>query len=125
MALLKSRKGMEAVAQELSRLSPEVTARIADLRRLAYTTGTVPSKYKLLAAVALSIAIRCEPCIRAYVKWAAQKGATKEELAEFLNVAMAMQGCPGEEWSLKALQAYNELAEGASDAGTGAGCCAH
>lgn len=55
-----------------------------------------PGKYKLLTALAISIAIRCEPCIRAYVKSAIDRGITREELVEFLNVA-TMQGCPGEE----------------------------
>ena len=42
------------------------------------------------------------------------QGATKAELVEFLNVAMTMQGCPGEEWALKALSAYNALGEGSA-----------
>ncbi len=68
------------------------------------------------------MAIRCEPCIRAHVEWAAKKGASKQELIEFLNVAMTMQGCPGEEWSLKAVQAYNEMIEGSLSPD---GCCAY
>ncbi len=52
---------------------------------------------------------------------ASQKGASKRELIEFLNVAMTMQGCPGEEWPLKALSAYDELIEGKSVAEDG--CC--
>ena len=123
MALLKSREPVESVAKELAQLSPEITASITKMRQIAYASGDVPGKYKLLAAAAISVAIRCEPCIRAYVEWAVKKGASKQELIEFLNVAMTMQGCPGEEWSLKALQAYDELIEGklvSTD-----GCCAH
>ncbi len=120
MAVLKSREGMETVTQELARLSPEITASIARMRRVAYNTGQVPSKYKLLTAAAMSVVIRCEPCIRAYVEWAAKKGATKQELIEFLNVAMTMQGCPGEEWALKALRAYDELSEGPATGARGA-----
>lgn len=124
MAVLKAREGTETVSAELARLSPEVTASIARMRKAAYAPGQVPSKYKLLTAVAMSVVIRCEPCIRAYVEWAAKKGATKEEMIEFLNVAMTMQGCPGEEWALKALAAYHELVEEKSVAAAD-GCCAH
>ena len=123
MALLKSREAVESVSEELARLSPEITSSIAKMRQAAYNSGDVPSKYKLLAALAISVAIRCEPCIRAYVEWAAKKGASKQELIEFLNVAMTMQGCPGEEWSLKALQAYAEVIEGKSVSSDG--CCSH
>ena len=123
MAVLKSRQGMETVTKELAQLSPEITASIAKMRQVAYNAGQVPSRYKLLAAAAMSVVIRCEPCIRAYVEWAAKKGASKDELVEFLNVAMTMQGCPGEEWALKALAAYDELVQGRSVAGNG--CCSH
>ena len=53
MAVLKAREGIESVTQELARLSPEITASIAKMRQIAYTTGEVPSKYKLLSAVAM------------------------------------------------------------------------
>lgn len=43
---------------------------------------------------------------------AVDAGITEAELVEFLNVAMTMQGCPGEEWALKAFQAYREVVEG-------------
>ena len=36
----------------------------------------------------------------------------QEELIEFLEVAMTMQGCPGEEWALKAYNIYKEHVSG-------------
>ena len=82
------------------------------MRQEAYRDGAVPAKYKLLAAMTVSIALRCEPCIRSYVKMAYNTGISQEELIEFLEVAMTMQGCPGEEWGLKAYEAYKELVTG-------------
>ena len=79
---------------------------------------------RLLTAMAISIAIRCEPCIRAYVKMACDKGITQEELIEFLEVAMTMQGCPGEEWALKAYAAYKGCLDGRPDSDV-SGCCEH
>jgi AhpD family alkylhydroperoxidase len=94
------------------------------MRQEAYRDGTVPAKYKLLTAVAISIAIRCEPCIRAYVGMAAEKGVSRDEFIEFLEVAMTMQGCPGEEWALKAWAAYKDCRAGTlSDPPTS--CCSH
>jgi AhpD family alkylhydroperoxidase len=109
---------------ELRRLSPKVTGGLLRIRQEAYRDATVASKYKLLTAMAISIAIRCEPCIRAYVKMAHEKGITREELIEFLEVAMTMQGCPGEEWALKAYAAYKECVGGEMPEGDVA-CCAH
>ena len=96
-------------------LSPQVTAAMSMLRREAFKPGEVASKYKLLASVLISVTLRCEPCIRGYVEWAVSKGASREELVEFLNISVAMQGCPGEEWALKALDIYRDLTRLSSD----------
>lgn len=101
---------------EMRKLSPRVTGGIMRAREAAYGDGKVAGKYKLLTALAISVAIRCEPCIRAYVKMALDRGATQEEFIEFLNVAMTMQGCPGEEWAIKAYAIYKELTNGESQA---------
>ncbi len=50
------------------------------------------------------------------------RGITREELVEFLEVSMTMQGCPGEEWALKAYAAYKDCLDGGSSLETSA-CC--
>lgn len=119
-----TQRDQASVFEELRRLSPKVTGGLVRMRQEAYRDAAVPAKYKLLTAMAISIAIRCEPCIRAYVSMACNKGVSHEELIEFLEVAMTMQGCPGEEWALKAYAAYKECVTGAEPT-TDAACCAH
>src|SRR5438105_9505266 len=114
----------ERLFHELRRLSPKVTGGLLRMRQEAYRDGAVPAKYKLLMAVVISIAIRCEPCIRAYVIRACEQGVTQQELLEFLEVAMTMQGCPGEEWALKAYAVFKECAAGTQPA-ENLTCCAH
>lgn len=109
---------------ELRRLSPKVTGGILRMREEAYRDKTVPAKYKLLTAMSISIALRCEPCIDAYVKMACNKGVSQEEFIEFLDVAMTMQGCPGEEWAVKAYAAYKGHVTGQHRLEE-AGCCSH
>lgn len=109
---------------ELRRLSPKVTGSLLRMRQEAYGDGAVPAKYKLLTAMAISIAIRCEPCIQAYVRMAADKEISQQELIEFIEVAMTMQGCPGEEWALKAYAAYKGCLDREKTSGT-PGCCEH
>ena len=115
----------ETLFAELRRLSPKVTGGLLRMRQEAYRDAAVPARYKLLTAMAISIAIRCEPCIRAYVQMAHDKGISQDELIEFLEVAMTMQGCPGEEWALKALAAYLECRTEEGLAPTQAACCTH
>lgn len=115
----------DSLFAELRRLSPKVTGGILRARQAAYEEGTVPSRIKLLTALAISVAIRCEPCIRSYVKMAVDQGATQAEFIEILNVAMTMQGCPGEEWALKAYGCYKELLSGQNQENSQACCSTH
>lgn len=109
---------------ELRKLSPKVTGGLVRMRQEAYRDAAVAAKYKLLTAMAISIAIRCEPCIRAYVRMAYEKGVTQDEFIEFLEVAITMQGCPGEEWALKAWDAYKGCVNGIQPT-PAESCCAH
>ena len=117
-------KARDKLFEELRRLSPNVTGGLLRMRQATFRDGHVPAKYKLLAAIAISIAIRCESCIRGYVRMAAERSMTEEELLEFLNVAMTMQGCPGEEWALKAYAAYKEVIDELQP-DKHAACCVH
>jgi AhpD family alkylhydroperoxidase len=114
----------DALFAEMRKLSPQVTGGLVRMRQAAYRDAAVAAKYKLLTAMAISIAIRCEPCIRAYVQMACDKGVSQEEFIEFLEVAMTMQGCPGEEWALKAYEAYKERMGGTTLTAETV-CCAH
>lgn len=114
----------ESLFTELRRLSPKVTGGLLRMRQETYRDAAVAAKYKVLAAMVVSITIRCEPCIRAYVRMAYNKGVSQEEFIEFLEVAMTMQGCPGEEWALKAYAVYKECAAGTQPA-EDLTCCAH
>jgi len=112
----------DSIFAELRRLSPKVTGGLLRMRQETYRDAAVAAKYKLLAAMVVSIAIRCEPCIRAYVKMAYDKGVSQEEVIEFLEVVMTMQGCPGEQWALKAYRVYKECLMGGPRDNT-ALCC--
>lgn len=123
MATQTTHQTNESLFAEFRKLTPKVTGGLLRMRDEAYADGKVGGKYKLLTALAISVAIRCEPCIRAYTKMAIERGASQEELIEFLNVAVTMQGCPGEEWALKAFQFYKGFTEGKVGS-VGESCCA-
>ncbi len=122
---LNKEETQESLFVEMRRLSPKVTGGIMRAREATYADGKVAGKYKLLTALAISVAIRCEPCIRAYVKMAKEAGASQDELIEFLNVAMTMQGCPGEEWAIKAYGAWKEILSETACLPDGGSCCGH
>ncbi len=102
----------ESSYTEFRKLSPKLTGGLVRMRQETFRDAAVAAKYKILAALTIVVVTKCEPCIRAYTKMAYQAGVTQEELLEFLNVAMTEGGCPGEQWALKAYQAYRELQAG-------------
>jgi alkylhydroperoxidase/carboxymuconolactone decarboxylase family protein YurZ len=51
----------------------------------------------------------CDGCIAAHAKGAARKGATEEEVAEALGVAVVLNGGPATVWGPRALAAFKEL----------------
>jgi len=97
---------------EFRKQSPKVTGGLVRMREETFKDSIAPAKYKILAALAIVVVTKCEPCVRAYTKMAYQIGVTQNELLEFLNVAMTEGGCPGEQWALKAYEVYQELLQG-------------
>jgi len=55
-------------------------------------------------AVALSVAQRCEPCLKTHFKSALAMGITIEELDEAANLAIAFGGCA-------AMMFYKEISD--------------
>lgn len=51
-------------------------------------------KHKELMAMAIGIAVRCEPCIYAHVEKCLQAGATSQEIIDAAGVAVMMGGGP-------------------------------
>ncbi len=100
------------IYKELRKLNPKVTGGLIRMREETFKEGAVSSKYKILAALSIVVATKCEPCIRGYTKMAFQSGTTDQELIEFLNVAMTESGCPGEQWAMKSFQVFKDLQNG-------------
>ena len=76
----------------------------------ALAPGAVPAHIKELVALAISVSKQCEGCIAYHARSAATKGATAEEVAEVLAVALLMDGGPASTYAPRAWAAFNEFA---------------
>lgn len=94
---------------EFRKISPKVTGGLVRMRGETFRDSAVAAKYKILTALTIVVVTKCEPCIKAYTKLAYEAGVTRDELIEFLNVALTEGGCPAEQWAMKAYQVFNEL----------------
>jgi AhpD family alkylhydroperoxidase len=79
------------------------------LHRAAMGDGVLSTKTKELLALAIGISQRCVDCIGFHVQGAVKHGATRDEIAETISVAVMMGGGPAYMYGVKALEAYDQL----------------
>ena len=73
---------------------PVVMEAFRGLHAAAASDGVLDAKTKKLMMVAVTAALRCEPCLREQVRGAMQLGASREEILEAAGVAILMGGGP-------------------------------
>jgi len=75
--------------------------------------GVLGVKEKEFVALGISVAVRCEDCIAFHVDALMKAGATREELADVLAMAIQMGGGPSVMYAGKALDCWDQLAQDA------------
>ena len=75
---------------EMGQLSPDTVRGYQALSSAGEKTGQLDAKTRELIALAVAVTTRCDGCITVHAKAALDQGATKEEIAEALGVAVAM-----------------------------------
>ena len=78
------------------------------LHEAALAPGILDAKTKELIALAISVGKGCDGCIASHARGAARQGATVEEAAEAIGVAVLMNGGPGTVHGPRALAAFRE-----------------
>lgn len=95
--------------RSLSEASPEVWAGFGQLHKAAVADGALSAKVKELMALAIAVVKQCDGCIAYHAKAAVRRGATPEEVAEALGVALLMDGGTASVYGPRAWDAYREL----------------
>ena len=72
----------------LNEILPETAEAFGQMRNSIFKDGYLDLKTKELIAVVSSVLMRCQFCVDAHSKRAIAAGATKEEIAEAISVAM-------------------------------------
>lgn len=96
--------------RELRHAIPDAWAAFGALHQSALAGGALPAHIKELIALAIAVSRQCDGCIASHARGAAQKGATREELAETLAVALLMDGGPASIYGPRAWAAFDEFA---------------
>lgn len=102
--------------KSLRRAIPDAWSGFTALHEATMASGEVPTRLKEAAALAISVAKRCDGCIAYHARAAAKAGATPGEVAELLAVALLLDGGTASVYGPRAWAAYQEFAgsEGAA-----------
>ncbi len=73
---------------------PDTTQGFAGLFGKVMKNGALTTREKELIAIGISVAMRCEPCIRGHVENCLDSGATRQQILEAASVAVMMGGGP-------------------------------
>ena len=93
---------------EIARLAPETIKGYQALSAAGQKTDLLGAKTRELISLAVAVAIRCDGCITVHAKAAAAQGATREEIAEALGVATAINAGAGLVYSARTLEAFEQ-----------------
>jgi AhpD family alkylhydroperoxidase len=101
---------MNGAVRDLRQASPEVMKSFSDMARAAHGGDALDPKTKELIALAISVAVRCAPCIGYHAEGALKTGASRAAIAETLAMAVYMGAGPSVMYAAQALEAVDQMA---------------
>jgi len=96
---------------ELRKVVPEPMKGFSEMAKAATADGALDKKTKELIALAIGVSQRCDGCIGFHAKALKDLGATREEIAETMAMAVYMGGGPVLMYAADALRAYDQFTE--------------
>ena len=91
-----------------AKLSPDSLKGYQTLSNANSHNSLLGEKVRQLISIAVAVTTRCDGCITFHTDLALKAGATKEEIAEALGVAMAMNAGAALIYSLRALDSVDQ-----------------
>lgn len=104
---LQYRKELLGRIGEIGKLSPDTLKGYQTLSGAGEKTGHLDAKTRELISLPVAVTTRCDGCITVHVGEALKHGASREEIAEALGVAVAMNAGAALVYSARAMDAVN------------------
>ena len=105
-----TRHEARALGRELRRAIPGTYRAYAQLHRSVLEPGALSRSTKELIALAIAVTRECDGCIAEHAHGAARSGATADQVAEAIGVAILMNGGPATVFGPRAFAAFHEFA---------------
>lgn len=106
----ENRSHLLANVGELQKLSPDTVKGYLTVSGAGRKTAHMDERTRQLISLAVAVTTRCDGCISIHSAEALKAGATREELAEALSVAVAMNAGAALVYSTRALEAFDAAA---------------
>ena len=90
--------------------APEVMKAFSAIAQSALAPKALDGKTKELIALGIGVAVRCDDCIAFHTKAALEQGASREEVAEALAMAIYMGAGPSVMYASHALDSFDQFA---------------
>jgi len=100
------REQIVARVGDLAKLSPDTVRGYGTLSGAGAKTGHLDAKTRELIALAVAVSLRCDGCITSHVDAAIKLGATRDEMAEALGVAVAINAGAAVVYATRTLDAF-------------------
>ena len=102
------RAQLAAGVKEVGQLSPDTVKGYLELSSAAQKKNLLGPKIRELIALAVAVTARCDGCITVHTDAALRHGATREEIAEALGVAIAVNAGAALVYSTRVMDAVKE-----------------
>ena len=100
------RQQLKAGVSEIGNLSPGTSRGYVELSSATPGKDHLSAKTRELIALAVAVTLRCDGCITTHTDAAIRLGASKEEIAETLGVAIAVNAGAALAYSTRVMDAY-------------------
>ena len=94
---------------EMGKISPDTIKGYQTLSGAGQKTNLLGPKTRELISLAVAVTARCDGCITVHAEAAARHGASREEIAEALAVATAVNAGAALVYSARVLDAYEQV----------------
>src|SRR5260370_27883123 len=92
---------------QIGKISPDIVRGYRELSEAGSKTGKLDAKTRELIALAVAVTRQCDGCITVHTDAAVNHGATREEVAEALGVAISVNACAALVYSTPVMAAYS------------------
>ena len=103
----KYRDEINARLREIRTTKPEIMKAYAELHSANAASKHLDAKARELIALAVSVTLRCDGCINAHTDAAVKAGASKDEIAEALSVAIMVNAGAALVYSARTIDAFD------------------